>query len=178
MVSTLILLDLREWHPIVLGPLSTAMAPAMIDHPFPQALPIMSLPHPHVLIPAARISLQISEVAAAPLVRLLQEGKDLIGAVPVSTPANSSKQDTYQAYGCRKLSVFSDPPPKLNLKPNSCPNHSPCAAQSSPTHPALYHRSPRPCSLSSRSSLPSYLNSSAHPPCNLRAIFHFCCPPL
>ncbi|KDQ11191.1 hypothetical protein BOTBODRAFT_57522 [Botryobasidium botryosum FD-172 SS1] len=76
------------------------MAPGIVDHPRPQSLPILPLGHPNILIPAARISFPIPESLASPIIQLLHDGNDLVGAVPVVAAATPSEKDVYQAYGC------------------------------------------------------------------------------
>ncbi|KAG8878843.1 hypothetical protein FRB97_002170 [Tulasnella sp. 331] len=71
------------------------------------SLPILALPHPHVLLPGSRISISVSRQLAQPLIKLLTDAADdtlnevnvLVGAVPLFVEKKPGEVEDGQSTG-------------------------------------------------------------------------------
>lgn len=58
-------------------------------------LPVLPLPHPHILLPASRLALPVDRTTGLALLDLLAESEPLLAAVPV-VPAAEDRPDTFK----------------------------------------------------------------------------------
>ncbi|KAG9013349.1 hypothetical protein FRB93_000872 [Tulasnella sp. JGI-2019a] len=79
----------------------------MIHSQLPNALPILALPHPVILLPGSRVSVHLSRKLAHPLIKLLTDAADettndssvLVAAVPIIVENKSGSADDGKASG-------------------------------------------------------------------------------
>lgn len=76
-----------------------------IDGPLPALLPLLALPHPHILLPALQLTIPISNDLVRPLVSIVRSSEHPIIAVVPLQPAQGQGNGEYHEWGCGTLLV-------------------------------------------------------------------------
>ncbi|KAG8942364.1 hypothetical protein FRC03_003293, partial [Tulasnella sp. 419] len=90
-------------------------------HQQPSLLPILPLPHPFILFPAATISIPIAKALAKSLVRILNETEEeavALAAVPILTDGLDGKSIKLGEWGCAARIIRVVRPPVLQADSN------------------------------------------------------------